>query len=542
MAAAPNRLDLRLVRPTGEVLGLLTALGLSYRVRAGRPIRAVLLGVAIVLGLLRIDRTVFFVLTRTEPLLYDQLFMVRHLVVLVSDLFSIQLFFSLLAAALVAALTLFGVRALLRRGVPLLNASREQEATRVALAAWVVVTLLTVLGPRAPEVPLVRWMVPTLMENLARSRRIYRSTQQRIAYSPYRTFDSVRLLRKPDVFLFFVESYGKLIAEHPGMRPGWAEALSGVDTRLARSGWHAVSAYGTAPVSGGRSWLAVGSILMGTTIQYEAVFRQFMDAVASVPTLTRFFARQGYETVLLAPSDRSRLGVTAENHYAYDRYLRFSDLDYRGPQEGWGVVPDQYSLGYVGEHVLGQIHRPLFFHFHMVSSHAPWETIPEYVSDFHSWNRLGAKRTESHLSNEVGRRLERYTREEAQQTYMGDLTETLREGYVASVLYDFRVIEDFLATRQNDALVIVMGDHQPPVVAPETVGFDVPIHVFARDPRLLEELTSRGFSPGLVLPADGEAVVEHAALFSLIVRALARCCGDGSPLPEFFPHGVSTGG
>jgi hypothetical protein len=286
----------------------------------------------------------------------------------------------------------------------------------------------------------------------------------------------------------------------------------------------------------------VGSILMGTSIRYEAEFRQLIGAVDRVPTLTRFFANQGYETVLLAPSDRSRLGVRAENHYSYDRYLRFADLDYRGPPMGWGVVPDQYALGYAEEHVLRSVHRPLFLHFHMVSSHAPWDRVPEYVRDFHSWNRLGAARTESHLTNEVGRRLTRYSRQEARDSYMGALTAKLRDGFVASVLYDFRVVEDFLATRRNDTLVILMGDHQPPVVAPETEGFDVPIHVLARDPKLLEELVDRGFSPGLVLPRDGNAVVEHAGLFSLLVRTLGRSCGDGAPLPEYFPHGARGAG
>ncbi|HEX7667946.1 MAG TPA: hypothetical protein VF395_00075, partial [Polyangiaceae bacterium] len=39
MALAPDRLDLGFVRPTGEILALFTALGLSHRVRHGRPIR-----------------------------------------------------------------------------------------------------------------------------------------------------------------------------------------------------------------------------------------------------------------------------------------------------------------------------------------------------------------------------------------------------------------------------------------------------------------------------------------------------------------------
>jgi hypothetical protein len=540
MALAPDRLDLAFVRPTGEILGLFTALGLSYRVRHGRPIRWVILVVAVVLSVLRVDRAVFFLLTRTEPLLYDQLFMLRHFVVLIFDLFSVGLLLSLLGVALGVTLVSWGMGALFRKAAPLREPSRTREAARVILGAWALVLLLTAMSPAPPSVPFVRWMTPALLANVAESRHIYRATRARIEESPYRSFDTVRLARKPDVLLLFVESYGKLMAERPSMRGPWALALTAMNDRLSHAGWHAVSGYGTAPVSGGRSWLAVGSILMGTTIRYEAEFKQLMDSVDRLPTLPRFFSEQGYETVLLAPSDRSRLGMRAENHYSYDRYVRFSDLDYRGPAMGWGVVPDQYALGFTQEHVLKDIQRPLFLHFHMVSSHAPWEHIPEYVEDFDSWNQSGARRTESHLTNEVGRRLTRYSRQEAHDGYMGALTEKLRDGFVTSVLYDFRVVEEFLAERPKDALVILMGDHQPPVVAPETEGFDVPIHVLARDPKLLEEFVTRGFSPGLVLPRDGTAVVEHAGLFSLIVRALGRSCGvPGQPLPEYFPHGAS---
>jgi hypothetical protein len=539
MALAPDRIDVGFVRPTGEILVLLTGLGLSYRLRDGRKLRWLIGTVGVVLAVIRIDRVIFFMVSRTEPLLYDQLFMLRHLMVLVSDLFSIELLLTLLGVAVAAALTALGVRALLRRARALVTPWRAKETARVGGVVWTLVALSTALGPAPPRVPWIRWMTPDLVRNIAESRRIYLVTKERVTASPYRRFDSVRLARRPDVYLFFVESYGKLVAENPQMRPSWVEAVSGMEERLSRAGWHAVSAYGTAPVSGGRSWLAVGSIMMGITIKYEAVFRQLTSAIDQVPTLEKFFANLGYETVLLAPSDRSRLGVSAENRYGYDHYIRFSDLDYRGAPMGWGIIPDQYALGYTEEHVLRGIRRPLFFHFHMVSSHAPWETIPEYRTDFHSWNQGAPAAADNYFSNEIGRRLEHYSREDARDSYMGALTEPLREGFLECVLYDLHVVEEFLTTRRNDALVILMGDHQPPVVAPETVGFDVPIHVFARDPKLLTELVDHGFSAGLVLPVDGHAVVEHAGLFSLIVRTLARSCGDGAALPAYYPHGAS---
>jgi hypothetical protein len=538
-AVGPDRATLSPVRPTGDFLVVLTLLWISTQVAHGRALRRFLVVFVAVLVVIRIDRTIFFVLSRSEPLLYDQLFLVRHFLVLLSDLLQFQSLFALALAGLASYLVVRAVRALLRGAAPLAAPEVRRPALLTLGAAWALLMTGTLLGRTATPYPWVRWMVPDLVRNADESIRLYRSVNERITTSPYRVFDRLSLTRKPDVLLFFVESYGKLVAEHPDIRPIWVDRLNGMDERLTRAGWYSASAFATAPVSGGRSWLAVSSVLMGTTVQYEAVYRQLVQAGERVPNLARFFAHQGYDTVNLAPSDRARPGVIDENTYGYGTYLRYDDLDYVGPKMGWGIVPDQYALGFAEEHVLSRLARPLFLHFHMVSSHAPWRTVPDYVQDWRSWNDQKTIREPVNTS-ELGNQFKRYSRNPLFEAYLGNLTAAIREGYERSVFYDLRVIEDYLAMRQKDSLVIVMGDHQPPVVSPESDGFEVPIHVFARDPRLLEEFLAHGFTRGLVLPAERPAVVKHAALFSLFVRSLARASGAPN-VPAYFQNGVSGG-
>ncbi len=539
-ALSPDRLDLGQIRLTGEILLTFTLYASSFRLpRGGRALRWALAGLVSVLAIVRVDRTIFFVLSRSEPLLYDQLFLLRHLLVLFRDLSGSPAPLVVLGTLVVCALCARGVRALLRRAAPLFEGPRRREAARVGAALWVFALLASALGPRPPATPWVRWMTPDLARNAAESVRLYRSVRSEIAASPYRAYDRIRLARRPDVYLFFVESYGKLFAENPELRPIWTAELGALRERLASAGWSSASAYSTAPVSGGRSWLAVGSILMGSTIRYEAVFQQLLSAKEHAPTLVDFFERQGYETVQLAPSDRPRPGLADSNRYGYDKYVRYPDLDYRGPEVGWGLVPDQFSLGRAEELVLAKVDRPLFFHFHMVSSHAPWSVVPFYVSDWRSLNEAQGGRPRDVSSSLFGKSLARFTHGSDKEPYMGDLTATFRQGYARSVLYDLRVIEEFLKRRTGDALVIVMGDHQPPVVAPETVSFDVPVHLFARDPKLLEEFRAQGFTDGLVLGAEQGPAVEHAGLFSLVVRALARA--SGTTEPAYLKHGVKLG-
>ncbi len=540
MAFVPDGFSPGAMRPTGEVLALLTAYALSLRMRFGRPVRWLLAVFVVALLVVRLDRTLFFGITRSEPLLYDQMFMVRHFLVLLGDLWSFS--FALAFLGVTAGLVALGflARALMRRTAPLFEGGRFRRTAQIGAVAWVIVLVATIV-PSTGDRPWVRWMTPEIARNLSESRRLYQSVQQSLTRSPYAAYDGLHLRRKPDVFVFFIESYGKVMAEQPDMRPIWVDELQGMEGRLSNSGWNMVSGYSTAPVSGSRSWLAVGSIWTGTTLKYEAVYRQFTLGMDHTPTLVKFFQNQGYDAMHLAPSDRPRPGVTEENTYGYDQYIGFEKLDYRGPKMGWGIVPDQYALGYTEEHFLSSARHPLFFNFHMVSSHATWATIPEYVKDWHTLNGTGHAVVDTLKENGAKERLERYSHFVTRYPYMGKLTATLREAYERSVFYDFRVIEDFLSRRDDNTLVVVMGDHQPPVVSPEMANFDVPVHVFARDRKLLEEFEKRGFSNGLVLGTDQPAVVQHAGLFSVFVRALAECCGDSGAVPPYLPLGVALG-
>src|SRR3954471_23170761 len=102
---APAALLAEPLRPTGEPFALLTAWFGSHALppRAGRIMRALLGVMTALLVLLRIDRVVFWLFMGEEPLLYDQLFMLRHLFVLFSDLWSWRVAISLVGVAIAIA-------------------------------------------------------------------------------------------------------------------------------------------------------------------------------------------------------------------------------------------------------------------------------------------------------------------------------------------------------------------------------------------------------------------------------------------------------
>ena len=75
----------------------------------------------------------------------------------------------------------------------------------------------------------------------------------------------------------------------------------------------------------------------------------------------------------------------------------------------------------------------------------------------------------------------------------------LGPGYVKALTYSFDTIGGYLRLRHDrDFVVILIGDHQPPaVVSGEGASWEVPVHVIASRPALLDQLTRHGFQRGL---------------------------------------------
>jgi hypothetical protein len=74
--------------------------------------------------------------------------------------------------------------------------------------------------------------------------------------------------------------------------------------------------------------------------------------------------------------------------------------------------------------------------------------------------------------------------------------------YVNAIAYVYASIGGYLRMRADrDFVMIVIGDHQPAAaVSGEGASWDVPIHVIASRPQLLERLETHGFARGMMPP------------------------------------------
>jgi hypothetical protein len=198
-------------------------------------------------------------------------------------------------------------------------------------------------------------------------------------------------------------------------------------------------------------------------------------------TLVTTFARGGYRTVGLMP------GLWYQ--WPEGAFYRFDDIydgkwfDYRGPPFGWWSMSDQFVLAALARELDRRPRPPLFVFFPTITTHAPFSPTPPYQPD---WARMLTPTP--YDPADLARTDEDYA------NWMD-----LSPGYVRSVNYFYQTLAGFLREREGDDLVLlVIGDHQPAAaVTGEGAPWDVPVHIIASRPGILERLTAHGFSAGL---------------------------------------------
>jgi hypothetical protein len=142
--------------------------------------------------------------------------------------------------------------------------------------------------------------------------------------------------------------------------------------------------------------------------------------------------------------------------------------------------------------------------FPTISSHMPFRPTPPYQPD---WARVTGPAP--------------YGEEEAARA-IAQAPEWTRLGpaYGDSLAYAQRTLAGYLERRSGEPLVmLLLGDHQPPAaVSGQGAIRDVPVHVIADRPEVLEALLAHGFVPGL--DPSGPAIGPMHALAPLLISAL----------------------
>jgi hypothetical protein len=291
---------------------------------------------------------------------------------------------------------------------------------------------------------------------------------------------SLDKLNGADVFIFFVESYGHTVFANKRHFQKIKPALDAIEENLDDRDFRVYSTFFDSPTYGGTSWLAHATLAGGVRLDSHMHYNLMITSKAK--TIAHFFNKAGYRTISAMPGTQWPWPQGA--FFGYQEKYYAWNFDYQGPMYGWSTMPDQYVLDLIYRKELQNRTQPLFIEFILVTSHAPFHRQPPYLKD---WSRIG--------TGEIYHQLETVTF----PIVWPDLSNA-SEGYVTAMIYELRVITEFIMRYLDDnALIIVLGDHQPNVqITDENQPWSVPVHVFSRNNALLEPFRKRGYSPGLI--------------------------------------------
>ncbi len=409
-------------------------------------------------------------------------------------------------AGIAIALVLYRALAALEAGLVQGLGSR---VARIALGGSLAAALLAAAAPgllapaAAPRLAaeIVRW----LRMDAIRSGWNERFLEARARAAALRSDFSG--LGRESVFVVFVESYGANALFDPRIAGEGVLALKRLEADLAAAGFRLASALRRSPTAGGGSWLAHATLASGVRIDHQLAH----DLLLSSPLvpLAAHFREAGYRTLRAAPGTRWPAAEGA--FYRFEETRTASEFGYRGPGFGFSPVPDQFVLEWVGRYTAGR--GPFFVEVILTGSHTPFDRRAPYLED---WDALGDGSVYGQAAGEAEGGL--FNARGAHEAYR-------------TLLFDSLAAVAGFARRhlRGDELLIVLGDHAPPIEIPSAVeAYAVPVHLITRSPSTLAEFLRRGFRPG-ILP---EPLSEPPGLETLFWDLIAGFNASRSPERE----------
>lgn len=325
-------------------------------------------------------------------------------------------------------------------------------------------------------------------------------------------------LRDKNVLVIFVESYGRTVLDNPEFAPHIRPLLERSTRQLAEQGFATRSGFLTSPTVGGLSWLAHGTAMSGLWIDNEIRYKSLM--VSQRPTLNRLFKQAGWRTVAVMPA--ITMAWPEGQYYGYDHIYHAYNLGYEGKPFNWVTMPDQYTLAAFHQRELAKkADTPVMAEIALISSHAPWTPVPRLID----WNDVGDGAV-FNIQAASGDSPEEVWKDNAR----------IRLQFRLSIQYALENLVSYLANYGDDNLVVlVLGDHQPaPLVTGETSNRDVPVHLIARDPKVMELVSDWLWTESL-LPSGDAPVWRMSEIFERFTSAFSGPATALSPKPDQEP-------
>jgi len=335
------------------------------------------------------------------------------------------------------------------------------------------------------------------------------------------------LIKKPNIYLLFIESYGAVATLADACAPKFDSLAQRLEQQLMDKGWLATSNYSKSTVIGGRSWLALTTTMIGAKIEDQIQYNGLLEEHQGFPHLIEYFNQQGYETIRTSTMsskdiDTLKMLTIPNRFWGFDQRKLFTDIPYQGYRyDYYGGIPDQYTLGFMQSSILDTLTTPFFFTFITMNSHGPWSNAPPITANWKDLNDLYTPFPNGRPSLNMS------------LSHYWNLME-----------YELQVLTNFITNQADDnSIFILLGDHNPAGLEWKLFGkfnkWATPIHVISKDTAFIQSFEQHGFTKGMQVDTTKYTIMRHMGLQSLLTRQLLENYGkENEVLPEYLPWGL----
>jgi phosphoglycerol transferase MdoB-like AlkP superfamily enzyme len=343
-------------------------------------------------------------------------------------------------------------------------------------------------------------------------------------FKKFNLYEDLKLESKPNIVIINVESYGSINLRDDHFKSDFIEKLKEKEALLNENGFYSASSFSTPPMFAGGSWLSYTTLLFGTKVsdqnQYEILLKG-NKGFGAYQSLPRYLKSNGYKNIYLCPLGGGFFqnvdwDVVSTNLNAH-QYITFDDIEYEGKTLNFmdlGIsAPDQFSINKAKEIIDKNTDKPYSLFYCTLNSHTPFNSPLEIEED---WSQIPSKdfKTNDNLT-------------------------TKRDKYNSSIKYQLDFIFDYIKENKDDnTIYLLFGDHQPPFITKNEMGWETLIHVIAKDKMFIDSFKQNGFSKELVID-ESQKPIKHEGVLSLFMQALLTTYGT-NPLEEvpYLKNGV----
>ena len=338
-------------------------------------------------------------------------------------------------------------------------------------------------------------------------------------------YNNFTLSEKPDLYLIFIESYGKILYQREEFRKTYLHCLDSCALTLTQHGWNAVSNFSVSPVSGGKSWISYTSVMFGYNIRNQGTYNALLKdpQMSGYDNIFQVLRHKGYVTFRLnAMPQNPKIKIPWEIYsrfYSVDKWIHFTDMNYKGRLYGFGPSPpDQFSINFADEYLKRTYSGPFAMFFITQTTHNPFFAPDSLLQD---WHRLREIQNSGSFHASVF------------------FKKPKSSDYLRAVCYDIKALTQFINSKADrNAIFILIGDHQPPVISGRQDGFETPIHIISRNKEFTEAFLQYGFQKGMEI--TGDSPIHHEGVYSMFMLEFVRAYGkEYGRLPEYMPFGLN---